>query len=123
MNVLVVDDSPNLARVTAVALRTLGCVTFTAHNTAEATRLLGAQTIEAIFLDVHLGAESGLDYLSSLRMQPAAPPVILFTAEAKDDVAEEASRRGAFGCLIKPYDLDDRRCLLDQLTRARSRAS
>lgn len=107
MNILVVDDHPNLVRITAMALRALGCGTFTARNTATATQLLGTEKIDAIFLDVNLGGESGMDFLSQLVAQACQPPVIMFTAQAKDEVAGEAFRRGAFGCLIKPFNLED----------------
>ena len=107
MNILVIDDHPNLVRVTALALRTLGCRTFTAATTAAATRLLGAEKIDGIFLDVNLGAESGLDYLSQLVAQNARPPVIMFTAQPRDEVADEALRRGALGFLVKPFNLED----------------
>lgn len=107
MNILVVDDHPNLVRVTALALRALGCRTFTAGTTAAATQLLGTEKIDGIFLDVNLGAESGLDFLSQLVAQAVRPPVIMFTAQAKDEVVGEALRRGALGCLIKPFNMEE----------------
>jgi DNA-binding response OmpR family regulator len=116
MNILIVDDKPSLARVTAVALRTLGCQASTATNTAAAAELLAAQNFEAVFLDINLGGENGLDYLSHLMTQPNPPPVIMFTSYTKDEVAEEARSRGAFDCLLKPFTLDD---LREQLSRLR----
>ena len=114
MNILVIDDHPNLVRVTVMALHTLGCRTFTAATTAAATRLLGTEKIDGIFLDVNLGAESGLDYLSQLVAQDTRRPVIIFTAQAKEEVAGEALRRGALGFLVKPFTLAD---LKQQMTR------
>ena len=107
MNILVVDDHPNLLRITAMALRAMGCRTFIARTTAVATQLLGTEKIDGIFLDVDLGAESGLEFLSQLMTLTTRPPVIMFTAHAKDDVTEEALRRGALGCLAKPFNLQD----------------
>ncbi|HEX2861956.1 MAG TPA: response regulator [Lacunisphaera sp.] len=116
MNILIVDDKPSLARVTAVALRTLGCQASTATNTASASQLLATQKFDAMFLDINLGGENGLDYLSQLVTQPDAPAVIMFTSYTKDEVAEEARSRGAFDCLVKPFTLDD---LREQLSRLR----
>ena len=115
MNILVVDDHPNLARATAMALRALGCQTFTATNTAMATQLLGTENIDGVFLDLNLGAESGLDYLSTLTAKVSSPPVILFTAQTKDEVAEEVLTRGALSCLIKPFTLDDLRMQVQRI--------
>lgn len=114
MNILVVDDHPNLVRITALALRTLGCQAFTAGSTAAATHVLQTEQIDGIFLDVNLGAESGLEFLSRLVAQSNQPPVVLFTAQAHDEIAQEASRRGAIGCLVKPFSLET---LSQQLNR------
>lgn len=115
MNILIVDDKPNLARVTAVALRTLGCQSCSATTTTAATELLATEKIDAVFLDVNLNGENGLDFLSRLTAQPGQPPVIMFTSYTKDEVAEEARNRGAFDCLIKPFTLDDLRGHLDRI--------
>jgi DNA-binding NtrC family response regulator len=109
MNILIVDDKPNLARVTAVAFRTLGHQSFTAETTAAATRILGAEKIDAVFLDLNLNGENGFLFLSHLVGQAIRAPIILFTAHPREEVAAEALRRGAFDCLIKPYTLDDLR--------------
>lgn len=116
MKILIVDDKPNLARVTSVALRTLGCQASTATSTATANAMLATHAFDAIFLDVNLGGENGLDYLSHLLAQPNPPPVIMFTSYTKDEVAGEAKSRGAFDCLLKPFTLDD---LREQLARLR----
>lgn len=123
MKILVVDDHPNLARITALALRTLGCATVTAHTTTVARCLLAEQKFDGVFLDVNLGAESGMEFLSELRTTDAAPPVIVFTAQDREEVALEAHRRGALGCLIKPYVLDDVRALLELLAAHRGSSS
>lgn len=115
MNILIVDDKPNLVRVTAVALRTLNCETFAAANVAAATQLLASQKVDAVFLDINLGGESGLDFLSQLTEQPAHPPVIIFTSHTRDEIGAEAMSRGAFDCLIKPFTLDDLRALLTRI--------
>jgi DNA-binding response OmpR family regulator len=116
MNILIVDDQPNIARVTAMALDLLGCRTFTTHTTAGAAELLQTEKIDAIFLDVNLRGESGLEFLAQLTAptQDHRPPIVMFTARNKEEFATEALHRGAFSCLTKPFDLDDLRM---QITR------
>lgn len=116
MTILVVDDQPNLARVTAVALRLLGCQTQIAHSTAEADQLLAREKIDAVLLDVNLAGESGFEFLSELLSRPTRLPVVMFTAQTKDEVAAEALQRGAFDCLVKPFSLDDLRHQIARLT-------
>lgn len=123
MTILIVEDHPNLARITAIALREMGCRTFTANSIATATEQLEKETIDGIFLDVNLGAESGFDFLAQLVAQPARPPVIMFTAQHRDDIAAEAQRRGALGCLIKPFNLDDLRQQIEHIERHRREQS
>lgn len=123
MKILVVDDQVNLARVTAVALRVLGCHPFTVNSTAEATRLLREEKIDALFLDVNLGGESGFDFLAEMQAAQHRQPVIMFTAQTEDEVGQEALRRGALGCLTKPFTLDDLRVQLDKIKRHRSATS
>lgn len=118
MNILIVDDKPNLARVTAVALRTLNCHSMTAENTSAATRILATEKVDAVFLDLNLNGENGFLFLSQLANEFPSVPVILFTAQAREEIQPEALRRGAFDCLFKPFTLDD---LKLQLARIQNR--
>lgn len=117
MNILVVEDHSNLGRITALALRSLGCQAFTAETIEKATLLLTTQKIDGIFLDVNLGVESGWDFLSCLSAQAGSPPVVMFTAQPRDEVLAEALRRGATGCLVKPFTLDDLQAQIDCMAR------
>ena len=119
MNILIVDDKPNLIRVTAVALRTLGCETLGAGTIAAATQLLATQKVDAVLLDVNLGGENGLEFLSQLTSQPASPPVVIFSSHTKDEIAAVALSHGAFDCLLKPFTLDDLRQLIEKITQHR----
>jgi two-component system response regulator PilR (NtrC family) len=119
MNILIVDDKPNLARVTAVALRTLGCNSFTATSTAAASQMLATEKIDAVFLDLNLNGEDGFQFLSQLVVQFSQVPVILFTAHSREEIQAEALRRGAFDCLFKPFTLDDLRQQLAKIEQYR----
>ena len=119
MNILIVDDKPNLARVTAVALRTLGCNSFTADSTAAASQMLAKEKIDAVFLDLNLNGEDGFQFLSQLVVQFSQVPVILFTAHSREEIQAEALRRGAFDCLFKPFTLDDLRQQLARIEQYR----
>lgn len=125
MNILIVDDHPKLARVTAMALRMLGCETFEAQNIAAAQRLIATESIDAILLDLHLGGESGMDFLSQLVGQAIPAPIVAFTALDQEEIIAEALRRGALSCLIKPFDLEDLRFhlrLIEQCRQQRARS-
>lgn len=123
MNILIVDDKPNLARVTAVALRTLNCHSMTADNTTAATKILTTEKVDAVFLDLNLNGENGFLFLSQLVDQFPSVPVILFTAQTREEIQPEALRRGAFDCLFKPFTLDDLRHQLSRLEHNRNPAA
>ena len=120
MNILIVDDKPNLARVTAVALRTLSCDSMTAVNTAAATKILAEKKVDAVFLDLNLNGEDGFVFLAQMVEQFPTIPIILFTAQTREEIQAEALRRGAFDCLFKPFTLDDLRLQLSRISNYRN---
>lgn len=115
MNILIIDDQPNILRVTSIALKLLGCHAFTAANTSEALQLLESERIDGVLLDVNLGGESGLSFLAQLLKIPGGPPVILSTALDRDEARQEAARHGALGCLVKPFSMDDVRDVVNEI--------
>ena len=123
MTILVVDDQPNLVRVTAVALRMLDCTTHTASTVAKADQILSTQQIDAVFLDVNLGGESGFEFLSTLVARPNPVPVVMFSAHALDEIVAEARQRGALDCLMKPFSLEDLRTQLARIAAHRAKPS
>lgn len=119
MNILIVDDKPNLARVTAIALRTLDCDSMTADTSSAATKILAKEKVDAVLLDLNLNGENGFLFLSQLVEQFPAIPIVLFTAQTREEIQAEALRRGAFDCLFKPFTLDDLRFQLSRIERHR----
>jgi len=115
MNILIVDDKPNLARVTAVALRTLNCNSVTAVDSCAAAKILAHEKVDAVFLDLNLNGEDGFLFLSQLVSQFPTVPIILFTAQTREEIQAEALRRGAFDCLFKPFTLDDLKSQLSKI--------
>ena len=115
MNVLIVDDRANFARVTAVALRNLGVDSVVAHSLNGAQQALAEGHVDAVLLDVNLGMESGFDLLPLLKTRMPRLPVVMVSAQEREEIAEEALRRGAFDCLGKPFGLDELRELLGRL--------
>ena len=117
MNILIVDDDTNLVRVTVVALQSLGHRAFIAASFAAANEVLKTKKIDAVLLDLNLNGENGFPFLSELVAKAIQAPVILFTAQSRDEVEEEAKRRGAFDCLVKPFTMEDLRQQLAQIER------
>ena len=103
--VLVVDDEWLVRWSVTEALRERGFDVEEAVD-AESARQAFDADCDLVLLDLHLPDAIDLRLLSFMRHKSASVPVILMTAFATREVAEEAAALGA-SILVKPLDLDD----------------
>jgi NtrC-family two-component system response regulator AlgB len=102
--VLIVDDERNIRTTLTMCLEGMGCEV-TAVATAEAALAAAERTpFELCFLDLRLGAASGMDLLPQLLAARPQLAIIVITAHATFDTAVEAIKRGAIDYLPKPFD-------------------
>jgi NtrC-family two-component system response regulator AlgB len=120
MRVLIVDDEPSIRRTTRVAVESAGHSAAEAPNAAKALKAAETDGFDAVFLDLNLGADDGLDVLGRLMKLRPAPAVIIFTAYANIATAVEAMRRGAFDFIPKPFTPDQIRAVLTKVGKAHS---
>jgi two-component system response regulator GlrR len=119
-HVLLVDDDPDLLRLLTIRLNA-GNYRVTAVASAEAALARLAATLpDVVISDVCLPGRDGLALFDEVRRQHAALPVILLTAHGSIPDAVEATARGAFAYLTKPYD---GKVLLDKVAEAVSLTS
>lgn len=118
MNILIVDDESNILRTTSIALKSMGHNPFTAESSRKAEFVLAEEKIDAMFLDVMLGNENGLDYLSRLKERKEKIPVIVFTAHSSIESAVESMRRGAYDYIQKPFIPEEIRQMLGKLEKS-----
>ncbi len=118
MRVLIVDDEPSIRRTTRIAVESSGHSASEASNAAKAMKAAEEEGFDAVFLDLKLGADDGLDVLGRLMKLHPAPAVILFTAYANIATAVEAMRRGAFDFIPKPFTPDQIRAVLEKVGKA-----
>jgi NtrC-family two-component system response regulator AlgB len=119
MNILLIDDDPNLRKTMRLALETMGHHVTEATDRARAEELLGQRVFDAALLDLKLGQEQGLDLLPSLLRLAPGLAVVVITAYATIETAVEAMRRGAFDYLPKPFTPNQLRMVLDRVARIR----
>jgi NtrC-family two-component system response regulator AlgB len=118
MRVLIVDDEPSIRKTTRIAVESAGHTAFEAPNASKAIRAAEAEGFDAVFLDLKLGADDGMEVLGHLMTLRPAPAVILFTAYANIATAVEAMRRGAFDFIPKPFTPDQIRAVLAKVAKA-----
>ena len=102
--VLVVDDDASLRLLCRVNLELDGYRVLEAHQVAEAEELLRSETVDLVLLDVHVGPDSGIELMRSVREQGGAPPIVLVTGSARLDADTQAEADGVVG---KPFRLEE----------------
>ena len=104
IDVLVVEDSVELAEMYAFVLRARGFTAEIAHTTIDAWGCIADLSPRLILLDIDLGGDSGLDILEELaRRGGGCPevPILIFTNSESAEHRRRAHDAGATGYLIK----------------------
>jgi DNA-binding LytR/AlgR family response regulator len=102
INVLVADDELPAVEELAYLLGKddrIGII-HRASSGAEALRTLSTETLDAVFLDIHMPAVSGLDIARAISRSSKPPAVVFVTAD--EDCALEAFELAAVDYLLKP---------------------
>jgi NtrC-family two-component system response regulator AlgB len=100
---LVVDDDAGVRQSVRLCLEAAHARVLGVGTSSGALEALERTRFDVVFLDLWLGAESGLDVIPEiLRRQPGAS-VIVITAFATFETAVEAMRLGAVDYLPKPF--------------------
>jgi len=119
-HLLLIDDDPDLLRLLSMRLSAAG-YRVTAVDSAEAALTRLAIELPALVIsDVRLPDADGLSLFDQIRAQYATLPVILLTAHGTIPDAVEATARGAFAYLTKPFD---GKVLLDKVEQALTMAA
>ncbi|MCC6538180.1 MAG: sigma-54-dependent Fis family transcriptional regulator, partial [Bryobacterales bacterium] len=105
--ILVVDDEPNLARVTQVRLQQAGYQVSIAHSGVDALSQLERTPYALVLTDLRMPGMSGIDLLKRIRADYPDTVTILVTAFGTVENAVEAMRLGAYDYLTKPIDADE----------------
>ncbi|NTW36202.1 MAG: response regulator, partial [Syntrophobacteraceae bacterium] len=103
LSILIVDDEPNIRRTLSISLEAEGHQVRAVSNTKDALSEADRGHFDLALVDLRLGAESGMELITSLRTVCPWMKSIVITAYAAIDSAVEAMRRGAFDYLPKPF--------------------
>ena len=105
-HILIADDEDSIRWVLERACRQLGYIVETAATGPAALERLQRGDIDLALLDIRMPGLSGLDVLSRIREDHIDTLVIIITAQNTMANAIEATKRGAYDYLTKPFDLD-----------------
>ncbi len=117
VQILLIEDDPDDAELLLALLGETTCGIDVVHERllTLGLRQLQSKEFDVVFLDLSLPDSWGMDTLRRLRKAFPRVPVALMTGATMSQIAEDAEREGAIGCLFK-HDLD-----ADQMTGVLSR--
>jgi len=112
---LVVDDDPDMLRLLSLRLTAAGYQVTAVTSAESALTQLEIEHPRLVLSDVRLPGRDGLQLFDEIRQRHPTLPVILLTAHGTIPDAVEATARGVFTYLTKPYDARE---LLDKIDQA-----
>jgi two-component system response regulator GlrR len=113
--ILIVDDDPTLLRLLGILLREEGFDVIAADSGEQALAQLDLAPADLVLSDLRMGGMDGLALFEAVRKRFPALPVIILTAHGTIPDAVDATRRGVFGFIPKPYE---QKTLLAEVRRA-----
>ena len=114
---LLVDDDPDLLKLLSMRLTAAGHQVIAVESAEAALTQLALERPQLVVSDVQLPGRDGMQLFDEIRARHPALPVILLTAHGTIPDAVDATARGVFSYLTKPFD---GKALLDKITQALS---
>ncbi|MDH4183129.1 MAG: sigma-54 dependent transcriptional regulator [Nitrospinota bacterium] len=118
--ILVVDDEESVRFVLLRGLKKPSRALDSAETATQAARMIAEREYDIVFLDINMPGGSGFDLFDSLPQGPAAPSVVVMTAQATMHNAVTAMRKGAFDYITKPFDIDMVEILVERILQYRA---
>ena len=115
-SLVLVDDTPHLLEELRDIFEMEGFTAITCLSAADALREICQHTPDVIITDINMPGMSGFEFLDRLKEDPAYQhiPVMVLSARADPQSAQEAFDRNADAYLTKPCDIGE---LLDHVNK------
>ncbi|MCB5191733.1 sigma 54-interacting transcriptional regulator [Methylobacillus arboreus] len=102
--ILTVDDDPDILKLMGMRLQAAGYQVVTATNAEEALSQIAISRPSLVITDLRMPGMDGLALFDVIHKSDPALPVIMVTAHGSIPEAVDATQRGVFGFLTKPFD-------------------
>ena len=102
--ILTVDDDPDILKLLGMRLQSAGYLVTSATNGEEALAQIAISRPALVISDLRMPDMDGLALFDAIHKTDPALPVIMLTAHGSIAEAVDATQRGVFGFLTKPFD-------------------
>src|SRR5215470_4469724 len=102
--VLVVDDDRDILKLLAMRLAAAGYSVQSAESGERALAAIAVSRPDAVVTDLKMGGMDGLALFEAIQKSAPTLPVIILTAHGTIPDAVDATKRGVFGFLPKPFE-------------------
>lgn len=102
--ILTVDDDPDILKLLGMRLKAAGYQVVEAKSGEEALTQIAVCRPVLVISDLRMPGMDGMALFEAIQQTDPALPVIMLTAHGSIPEAVEATQRGVFGFLTKPFD-------------------
>jgi two-component system response regulator GlrR len=114
-SVLIVDDDPDILRLLSMRLSAAGYAVQSADSGERALAAVSVARPDVVITDLKMGGMDGMALFEAIQRIAPTLPVIILTAHGTIPEAVEATKRGVFGFVPKPFEGKQ---LLEQVAQA-----
>ena len=118
LKILVVDDDRRMVKTICDILRVKGYEALPAYSGEEAVQLVPEEAFDCVLMDIKMPGIDGVEALKMIKGVAPDTPVVLMSAYATKEQAEEAKLHGAAMVLTKPIDFPQVLSFLSLLGKA-----
>jgi len=104
--ILLAEDDPTMVSLLKTLLKMEGFDVVALESDSDVPAAILREKPDVLFMDVHLGQQSGMDIVSSIRKTPELSGVRVVMTSGLN-VKDECLSRGANHFLLKPFMPDD----------------
>jgi CheY-like chemotaxis protein len=123
VDIMIVDDEPDVAEVLAKSLTRQGHTTTVVHSGEAALALLETSAPDALFLDISMPGMNGLEVMAAVKRRRPELAVVVITGNATAAEVDHVRQLGAVDIITKPSALAHYHRALQHLRTDQSKPS
>ncbi len=116
MKVLIIDDEINIRRTLKFIMNEYDSSIIEFGTVNEAKNSINDNVFDIAIIDIRLPDGSGIEILKHIKEQSPDTVVLIITAFSSTETAIEAMKLGAYDYITKPFNLDEIRIIIRNIT-------